>query len=88
VSKAALDQLTRTWAAELAGTGVRLHSVDPGSMDTAMHRAAEPEEDPAQWARPEDVTPLFVWLASDAASDITGQRFEAQCFALPIEVSS
>jgi NAD(P)-dependent dehydrogenase (short-subunit alcohol dehydrogenase family) len=69
VSKAALDQLTR----------------DPGSMDTAMHRAAEPEEDPAQWARPEDVTEVFVWLASDAARDVTGQRLEAQSFSVPVE---
>jgi NAD(P)-dependent dehydrogenase (short-subunit alcohol dehydrogenase family) len=85
VSKAALDQLTRTWAAELEGTGVRVNSVDPGSMDTAMHRAAEPEEDPAQWARPEDVTEVFVWLGSDAARDVTGRRFEAQSFSVPVE---
>jgi NAD(P)-dependent dehydrogenase (short-subunit alcohol dehydrogenase family) len=86
VSKAALDQLTRTWAAELDGTGVRVNSIDPGSMDTAMHRAAEPDEDPAQWARPEDVTGPFVWLASNAAAGVNGQRFEAQSFVVPVEV--
>ena len=86
VSKAALDQLTRTWAAELTGTCVRVNSVDPGSMDTAMHRAAEPEEDPAQWARPEDVTEAFVWLGSDAAAGVTGRRFEAQAYTVPAEV--
>jgi NAD(P)-dependent dehydrogenase (short-subunit alcohol dehydrogenase family) len=85
VSKAALDQLTRTWAAELEGAGVRVNSVDPGSMDTRMHRDAEPDEDPSQWARPEDVTAIFLWLASDAAADISGQRFEAQSFAAPVE---
>jgi NAD(P)-dependent dehydrogenase (short-subunit alcohol dehydrogenase family) len=84
VSKAALDQLTRTWAAELDGTGVRVNSVDPGSMDTAMHRAAEPEEDPGGWARPEDVVEVFVWLASDAAADVNGQRLEAQSFSVPV----
>jgi NAD(P)-dependent dehydrogenase (short-subunit alcohol dehydrogenase family) len=86
VSKAALDQLTRTWAAELEGTGVRVNSVDPGSMDTTMHRAAEPDEDPSQWARPEDVVEPFIWLASDAATGINGRRFEAQSFAVPQEV--
>ncbi len=80
VSKAALDQLTRTWAAELKGTGVRINSVDPGSMDTEMHRLAEPDEDPGQWAQPEQVTEVFVYLASDESANVSGQRFEAQNF--------
>jgi len=81
VSKAALDHLTRTWAAELQGTDVRINSVDPGSMDTLMHRLAEPTEDPAQWAKPEDVTPVFVHLASDESANVNGQRLDAQTFA-------
>ncbi len=81
VSKAALDHLTRTWAAELHGTGVRINSVDPGSMDTLMHRQAEPTEDPAQWAKPEAVTPVFVYLASDDSAGVNGQRLDAQAFA-------
>ena len=81
VSKAALDHLTRTWAAEVQGTGVRINSVDPGSMDTLMHRLAEPTEDPAQWAKPEDVTPVFVHLASDESANVNGQRLDAQTFA-------
>lgn len=63
VSKAALDALTRTWAAEVAGTGVRLHSIDPGDMDTAMHRAALPEEDPASLLDPAYSAEAFVRLA-------------------------
>ncbi|MFN8598654.1 MAG: SDR family oxidoreductase [Anaerolineae bacterium] len=81
VSKAALDHLTRTWAAELHGTGVRINSVDPGSMDTVMHRLAEPTEDPAVWAKPETVTPIFGYLASDESASVNGQRFDAQAFA-------
>jgi len=54
-SKAALDHLTRIWAAELAGTPVRFYSVDPGEMDTRMHADAVPDADPASLARPEDV---------------------------------
>jgi NAD(P)-dependent dehydrogenase (short-subunit alcohol dehydrogenase family) len=65
VSKAALDGLTRTWAAELEGTGVSIHAVDPGDMDTAMHRAALPGDDPAHLARPEDVVEAFVRLAAE-----------------------
>src|SRR6266566_175491 len=52
VSKAALDQMTRIWASELEDTGVRVNSVDPGDMATALHAAALPEDDPAELARP------------------------------------
>ena len=65
-SKAALDALTRTWAAELSDTGVRMISVDPGDMDTAMHRAAVPDADPAELARPEDVAGRMVELLAGA----------------------
>src|SRR4051794_34065210 len=51
-SKAALDHLTRIWAAELAGTGVRALAVDPGEMNTLMHAQAMPEADPALVADP------------------------------------
>lgn len=54
-SKAALDALTRSWAAELQHTQVRVISVDPGDMNTLMHMAADPEADPAELLRPEDV---------------------------------
>jgi NAD(P)-dependent dehydrogenase (short-subunit alcohol dehydrogenase family) len=63
VSKAALDHLSRSWAGELAGSGVSMISVDPGEMDTDMHRAAIPEADPATLARPVDVArQLIAWL--------------------------
>jgi NAD(P)-dependent dehydrogenase (short-subunit alcohol dehydrogenase family) len=44
-SKAALEHLSRILAAELEGSGVRVYVVDPGDMNTAMHRAAEPGVD-------------------------------------------
>jgi NAD(P)-dependent dehydrogenase (short-subunit alcohol dehydrogenase family) len=52
--------------------------VDPGNMNTAMHRAAEPDEDPNQWANPEDVTEVFIFLASDKSRGVNGKRFKAQ----------
>jgi hypothetical protein len=47
-------------------------------MNTAMHRAAEPAEDPSQWADPADVTDVFVYLASDESRNVSGHRFAAQ----------
>src|SRR6266542_2737131 len=80
VSKAALDQMTRIWASELEDTGVRVNSVDPGDMATALHAAAVPEDDPAELARPEDRTSVFVYLGSPESEGINGQRFEAAAF--------
>jgi len=70
--------MSQTWASELEESGVRVNWVDPGSMNTAMHRAAEPEEDPSEWANPADVTDVFVFLASDESKGLTGKRFQAQ----------
>jgi len=70
--------MSQTWASELEESGVRVNWVDPGSMNTAMHRAAEPEEDPSEWANPADVTEVFVFLASDESKGVTGKRFQAQ----------
>jgi NAD(P)-dependent dehydrogenase (short-subunit alcohol dehydrogenase family) len=78
ISKFGLEGMSQTWAAELDESGVRINVVDPGEMNTAMHRAAEPEEDPNQWASPEEVTEVFIYLASDESHGINGQRFQAQ----------
>jgi NAD(P)-dependent dehydrogenase (short-subunit alcohol dehydrogenase family) len=78
ISKFGLEGLSQTWAAELAATAVRVNWVDPGNMNTAMHRDAEPNEDPTTWADPSAVTDIFVFLASDAGQHVRGQRLEAQ----------
>jgi NAD(P)-dependent dehydrogenase (short-subunit alcohol dehydrogenase family) len=78
ISKFGIEGMSQTWAAELHGTGVRVNYVDPGNMNTGMHRAAEPDEDPTQWADPADITEVFVYLASDESKDINGKKFRAQ----------
>jgi NAD(P)-dependent dehydrogenase (short-subunit alcohol dehydrogenase family) len=59
-SKAALDHLGRIWAAELAGTGVRVVAIDPGEMDTRMHADAVPDADRSTLASPDDVARRIV----------------------------
>ena len=75
-SKAALDHLTRIWAAELLGAGVRFLGVDPGEMDTAMHAAAMPDADRATLARPEEVAEKIADMIADD-SIASGVRLEA-----------
>jgi NAD(P)-dependent dehydrogenase (short-subunit alcohol dehydrogenase family) len=78
ISKFGVEGMSQTWASELEDTEVRVNWVDPGNMNTAMHRAAEPEEDPSEWANPGEVTDVFVFLASDESKGVTGKRFQAQ----------
>jgi NAD(P)-dependent dehydrogenase (short-subunit alcohol dehydrogenase family) len=51
-SKAALHHMTRIWDEELKSEGIRFLSLDPGDMDTALHRAAVPDADPSCLKRP------------------------------------
>ena len=69
VSKAALDHLGRSWAAELGELGVRSIVVDPGEMDTAMHADAMPEADRATLARPGDVAKQLALRIFEQAFD-------------------
>jgi NAD(P)-dependent dehydrogenase (short-subunit alcohol dehydrogenase family) len=78
ISKFGIEGMSQTWASELKESGVRVNCVDPGDMNTAMHRAAEPDEDPSKWTDPADVTGVFIYLASDKSRAVTGQRFQAQ----------
>jgi len=77
VAKAGLDHLSRIWAAELAGTGVRVFSVDPGEMNTAMHAAALPEADPASLADPAEVARRITDMIDDPARAASGSRMSA-----------
>ena len=63
VSKAALEMMVRSYAAELTKTPVRVNLLDPGNVRTGMRAQAFPGEDPMTLPPPEAVTDLFVDLA-------------------------
>ncbi len=78
-SKAALEHLSRVLAAELAGSGIRVFVVDPGDMNTQMHRQAEPGVDLTHLPGPDVSAPAFVRLVEDEA--LPSGRFEARKIA-------
>ena len=63
-SKAGLEALVKSWAAELVNTNVRANLINPGATRTGMRAKAFPGEDPMTLSAPEDLVPLFLELAS------------------------
>jgi NAD(P)-dependent dehydrogenase (short-subunit alcohol dehydrogenase family) len=63
VSKAALDHLARQWAIELPQ--LRVLSIDPGEMNTDMHRDALPDADPSTLSDPHEVARRIVRIVED-----------------------
>ena len=63
ISKAALENMVRTWAEELEQTKVRAVLLSPGPMRTRMRAEAFPGEDPAALPDPAEIGPLIVELA-------------------------
>jgi NAD(P)-dependent dehydrogenase (short-subunit alcohol dehydrogenase family) len=66
VSKAGLETMVGSWAAETAKTRLRINLVDPGAVRTAMRAAAFPGEDPATLRTPDEIAETFLTLAEPA----------------------
>lgn len=71
-SKAAMVSLVRTVAVENRDAGVTANVILPGTIDTPANRAAMPKADFSKWVQPANIASLVVWLASEAAKEITG----------------
>ena len=81
-SKGAVDSLTFGLAREVVEEGIRVNAVAPGMIDTDIHAAAGipervgrivPMVPMKRLGTPEEVAELVLWLASDAASYVTGE---------------
>jgi NAD(P)-dependent dehydrogenase (short-subunit alcohol dehydrogenase family) len=76
-TKAGLEALVRSWAAELTKTPLRVNVIDPGATRTNMRAAAMPGEDPLTLPTPDDIAGVFVDLA-DPACIRHGEIIEAR----------
>ena len=68
MSKAALEAIVLTCAAECAGTAVAANLLNPGPLRTRMRQKAMPGEDPATLDPPEAVCPLILELLSSTCT--------------------
>ncbi len=76
ISKAALDALARTYAAETLNTSnVRVMLVNPGPLRTRMRATAMPGEDPLTLRPPEDIAPKIVEMCSPDWTE-TGKLYD------------
>ncbi|MFE4610659.1 SDR family NAD(P)-dependent oxidoreductase [Streptomyces niveus] len=85
-TKAALESLTRTWAAEFSPAGVRVNTVAPGPTRTDMVIGAMGEEGAQQVAKttllgrlatPREIAEVIHFLATERAAYITGATIAA-----------
>jgi 3-oxoacyl-[acyl-carrier protein] reductase len=70
-SKAGVHRLTEALATEWKGK-ITVNAVLPSTIDTAANRASMPRADFSKWVAPEELAEVILFLASDAASAVTG----------------
>jgi 3-oxoacyl-[acyl-carrier protein] reductase len=83
-AKAGLIAMTRTWAMELAPTGITVNAIAPGPTETTLFRANNPPGSEGEkryidgipmkrFGKPEEIAAAIAFLADDDAGFITGQ---------------
>ena len=71
-SKSGVMRLTEALADELKDRGITVNAILPGTIDTPQNRADMPDADFSRWVQPADIAAVIVFLASRAASAVTG----------------
>ena len=74
VGKAGQQALMLSLAQELKGTGVTANSILVSAIDTAHERQTAPTPKNANWATPEEIADLMVYLCSDQAQLVNGAQ--------------
>jgi NAD(P)-dependent dehydrogenase (short-subunit alcohol dehydrogenase family) len=82
VSKAGVEGFTQVLADEVKAAGIRVNAVNPAATRTQMRALAYPAEDPDTLPTPATVVPIFLYLASDASKEVTGQSLNARDWRL------
>ena len=83
VSKGGLETFTQVLADEVSEFGIRVNSVNPAPTRTAMRAEAYPLEDPQTLPLPEEIVPVFLYLATDASAAVNAQSLEARDWLQP-----
>jgi NAD(P)-dependent dehydrogenase (short-subunit alcohol dehydrogenase family) len=71
-SKAGVHRLTESLAEELKPLGITVNAVLPSIIDTPANRADMPDADVSAWVAPASLAAVMLFLASEAAKDVTG----------------
>lgn len=78
VSKFGVEGFTQLLAEEMKEHNIRVNAVNPGGTRTDMRAEAYPQEDPLTLPAPDEITKVFVYLASPESEGVTGKSFEAR----------
>ena len=77
-SKFGVEGFTQVLAEEVKARSIRVNAVNPGGTRTEMRAEAYPDEDPMTLPHPDEITGVFVHLATEESEGVTGKSFDAR----------